>query len=243
MSSAGTKVTKDPAARRPIEESTGVITSDSLAAESLNSGGSFASGHAGISGQPSKGSTAANEDTSSAIKLDAASDAEARQATEEWNESAQLNAGRGLGKEAGRGPTYDLRGSHGGQGNSGQGNGAGDEESSSGAGAGGNGNTKGVYSTVHGTGSAHTAGVAPTAYSANVDPSTQKPHGRNIQEGGFDADASNTSYTEIGSEQDPGRVAEQEFQRRDARAAGSTGGGESEITGDGQYDSLKEEAA
>lgn len=33
-------------------------------------------------------------------------DAEAREATEGWSETSQLNAGAGLGKEAGKGPTY-----------------------------------------------------------------------------------------------------------------------------------------
>jgi hypothetical protein len=33
-------------------------------------------------------------------------DAEAREAAEGWSETAQMNAGSGLGKDAGRGPTY-----------------------------------------------------------------------------------------------------------------------------------------
>ena len=84
------------------------MTSDSLAADSLNQGGSFAAGNSGAaaSSQPSKGSTASNTDTSGATPLNAAPDAEARQASEGWNESQQLNAGKGLGKESGAGPTY-----------------------------------------------------------------------------------------------------------------------------------------
>jgi len=81
-----------------IVESTGPILSDSLAAESLEKGGedAFASGHAAASKQPAKGTNTNNYDTSSATTLDAAPDAEARMATEEWSENAALKAGRTL---------------------------------------------------------------------------------------------------------------------------------------------------
>lgn len=78
-------------------EKPGVVTSDSLAGESAKSGGDFASNtNASVLNQPSSGSTAANTDTSGARTLNAAPDAEARQAQEDWSESAQLNAGSGL---------------------------------------------------------------------------------------------------------------------------------------------------
>jgi len=104
---SGTKVTKDPEAfKHPVVEGKGVITSDSLAADSLRDGGDFAEGNAGISGQKSEGSTASNTDTSGASTLGAAPDAEARMATEEWSETAQLNAGSKMGKTSGGEPTY-----------------------------------------------------------------------------------------------------------------------------------------
>jgi hypothetical protein len=93
----GQKVkSSDPA--DTIEESTGTILSDSLAAESLEQGGedSFAGGHATASKQSARGTTTNNYDTSGATTLNSAPDAEARMATEEWSENAALKAGRGL---------------------------------------------------------------------------------------------------------------------------------------------------
>ena len=101
------KVTNDPqGTSNPKVEKAGTITSDSLAAESLQAGGSFGLGsHAAASQQPSASSTANNTDTSGADVLQAAPDAEARQALEGWNEEAQLNAARGvLGNNSGSGP-------------------------------------------------------------------------------------------------------------------------------------------
>jgi len=68
-STSGTKV-----------ENPGTITSDSLAAESVNQGGSFAAGsdNREPSGVPSKSTTANNTDTSGATTLDAAPDAPSR---------------------------------------------------------------------------------------------------------------------------------------------------------------------
>jgi len=93
-----------------IDESTGPILSDSLAAESLEQGGedSFASGHATASKQSARGTTTNNYDTASAKVLNSAPDAEARMATEEWSENAALKAGRGLSSsdENGGGESY-----------------------------------------------------------------------------------------------------------------------------------------
>jgi hypothetical protein len=77
-------------------EKPGTITSDSLAAESLQSGGSFGSSHAAASLQPSTSTTTNNTDTSGATTLQAAPDAEARQALENWNEEVEFNTGKGL---------------------------------------------------------------------------------------------------------------------------------------------------
>ena len=95
MSSHGTKVTSTSTTHEP----TGLITSDSLAADSLSSGGSFAASnpHAAASKQPSSSTTSNTTDTSSATTLPPAVDAEAREAEEGWVEEGRLNAGRGLG--------------------------------------------------------------------------------------------------------------------------------------------------
>jgi hypothetical protein len=67
------------------------------------------------------------------------------------------------------------------------------------------------------------------------------PKGKNLTEGGFeDSDDKNASFTsEIGSETDPGRLAEQKFERvnadpaRDAAMPRQKG-----VTGDNPYDAL-----
>ncbi|TLD28064.1 hypothetical protein E2P81_ATG06410 [Venturia nashicola] len=196
------RTTKEPATN-PIEESTGEIINDSLAAESLRSGGQFADGHASISGQKAAGSTAANKDTSGATTLGPAPDAEARLATEEWGESASLNASKSLNE------------------------------------------TKGEYKTVGGTGSAHTVGTAPTAQSLAFR--GDKPKGKNLTEGGFDSGASNASYADIESGRNPSRLAELEFEKRNAKgfvSEGSTGATAGGVTDKGQYGNLdREESA
>ncbi|KAF2654590.1 hypothetical protein K491DRAFT_659738 [Lophiostoma macrostomum CBS 122681] len=221
MSSRGQKVTTDPASKQEIPEAVGVVTSDSLAAESS----AFGEGNpkAATSKQPSRSTTTNNTDTSGATKLDPAPDAEAREAQQGWSESSQLNAGKGLGKEAGVGPTYATTTSSGG-----------DSTSATG----------GVPGTDSSSGSSGVP-IAPTGgYAAHRDPSELKPKGKNITEGGFDADAPNASgTTEIGTDKDPGRVAEQNYQLRDAQPGGDAGAGprQSGVTGTTAYDALSAE--
>jgi len=249
MTSYGTKVTKDPEAfNKPINESSGIITSDSLAAESLRSGGSFGNDASGISDQPSRGTTTNNTDISNATVLDPAPDAEARLATEEWNENAQLNAGRGLGKAAGRGPTWNIPDSSKSSGeNYSQGGPVQSTNSSSGPDypTGGQSGTSQAHTGAQDqSGSTRNADPAPTSMQRNVDVSSMKPHGRNITEGGFDENAPNASFdSDIGDKNDPGRLAEQKFQREDAQAGFDAGSGprQTKITGDGQFDALGEE--
>lgn len=92
------QVTNDPQGiNNPKVEKAGTITSDSLAGESLSQGGTFGAGSgAAASSQPSSSTTTNNTDISGARTLQPAPDAEARQASEGWSETAQLNAGRGL---------------------------------------------------------------------------------------------------------------------------------------------------
>jgi len=206
--SSRSQVTNDPEAfKHPIIEGTGVITSDSLAAESVRDGGDFANGKAGISGQKSEGSTASNTDTSGATRLDAAPDAEARMAAEEWSETSQLNASS---KVEGGGPTYKTPADD-----------AGFEEESS------------------------SAGIAPYAVTHHDDPTIMKPKGKNLEEGGFDENAPNASFKyDIGSKNDPGLAAEQKYTKQNAHNASDVGRAtDAEVSGDGQYDALKDEEA
>ncbi|KAF2838413.1 hypothetical protein M501DRAFT_1032331 [Patellaria atrata CBS 101060] len=226
-SSEGTKVTTDPASiRNPVNEGTGVVTSDSLAAESLSSGGDFASGNPGVaaSKQPSKGTTTNNTDTSGATTLGSAPDAEARQAQEGWSESASLKAGGNLGKEGGVGPTYNTQG--------------------------GSNSGSTPYNTTTGSGT-NNGGIAPTgAYSGSADGVLENqgvfaPKGKNITEGDFDSDAPNASFnSEIATKDDPGRAAENKFQRQNAEAgADAAGSRKPAFAADGQYDNLDETSA
>jgi len=98
----GTKVTNDPAAKdHPITEGAGLITSDSLAAES--SAFQQRNPLAAPSKQPSKSTTSNTTDTSAARALAPAADAEARQAEEAWSETKILNEGRQGGAASGKG--------------------------------------------------------------------------------------------------------------------------------------------
>ena len=73
---------------------------------------------------------------------------------------------------------------------------------------------------------------------------TGKPKGKNITEGGFDDDPSNNASfnSDIGSQNDPGRRAENEMQRKMQSASGATGPrqrvGETDSS---PYDILKED--
>jgi len=91
----GTKVTDSNAPE--IQEGSGAIASDSLAAESSNAGGGFSENRdsepLGVSGA---NSTFANEDTSAARRLDPTSDAEARPDSGESYPDAAGGQSKGL---------------------------------------------------------------------------------------------------------------------------------------------------
>ena len=173
------KVTTDPASNNVIHEAVGIVTSDSLAAESKSFGAG--SSKAAVSAQPSASTTTNNTDTSNATRLDPAIDAEARGAQEEWSEESQLKAGqqlgtKGLGKESGVGPTWNTV--------------------KSGPGA---------------------ADVAPTgSYASEVN--NGGPKGANLTED--DELRGKTVFGKVGTVQDPGRVAELEFAKRNAVTGG-----------------------
>ncbi|KAF7947108.1 uncharacterized protein EAE97_004357 [Botrytis byssoidea] len=193
MSGAGTKV-KDP--HSIIKEGAGAIASDSLAAESTRAGGDFAKNRDGEPlGVAGANSTFANTNTSGATRLDPASDAEARMATEDWAEEKKLGVTGSYQKDVG------------------------------------NPNVKESTSN---------AGVAPS-YVSNQYQSGGKPKGKNLTEGGFESnDAKNASFTsEIGSKNDPSRLAEQKMQRENAQSANDAGfPRDNNATGGTPYDAL-----
>ncbi|RMX99345.1 hypothetical protein D0867_12129 [Hortaea werneckii] len=216
-SSAGAKVTKDPSTfQDPKNEGPGVVTSDSLAGQSVKEGGSFAanSDARGPMGQPSSSTTTNTTDTSGATILGAAPTAEAREASDGWNESAQLNAGRNLG--SGAGPTYSTQAS-GGAG------GAGLPPPGSGQGA---------------------AAPGYASHPAPSMGDNFLPKGQNLQEGGFSSDDPNASYTsEIGGQNDPGRAALGAFEARDVPVSGGAGARGQNVSGEGQFNNLDETSA
>ena len=79
-------------------------------------------------------------------------------------------------------------------------------------------------------------------YITDVHAQQGKPKGKNLTEGGFDSNPENNASfnSEIGTENDPGRAAELQFQNKQAGTVG-TGPKQSEVTGDGQYDVLETE--
>lgn len=102
MSTSANPPTSNP---DPKNENPGMVTSDSLAAESINEGGSFAANAdaRGPMAQPSRSVNTNTTDTSGATVLDAAPDAEARRVGEEWGENKALNAGGELGGQGSSG--------------------------------------------------------------------------------------------------------------------------------------------
>lgn len=84
---------------------------------------------------------------------------------------------------------------------------------------------------------------APTGgYAASNDDS--QPKGKNIQEGGFDSSAPNASFNnEIGGKNDPGRAALGKMEGENVPFGGGAGPREDQISGNGQYDVLKDASA
>jgi len=235
-SASGMKNTTDPEASNYKQEGAGAVASDSLAADSSRAGGGFSenrnSDPLSVSGS---NSTLNTTDTSGATKLDPAPDAQEREAKSAWQETSDSAKGPGGVKYAeGAGGQGDFSGHHSQQGYVGGPSSGQQQQSGSGA----------QYNTSEG---AYSADPAPSYVSSGYSDPAQsgKPHGKNITEGGFDADPSkNASFTsDIGDKNDPGRAAENQFQRQGMESGLDAGGGprQKEITGDGQYDSLETE--
>lgn len=250
------------------------MASDSLAAESVRSGGGFAdnrdSNPLSVKGNQS---TFANTDTSAATTLAPAPDAAEREAKAAWQESSDENKGPGGQKyPEGAGGQGEFPGSHNADGYSGgstrakqemaqsQSGSAGGSSSSTGAGntsggssAGSGGSSYGAATS--GAGTSNTDSDGQSGGSRNVDAApgyisnvvaeptkSGKPHGKNITEGGFDDDPNhNASFTsDIGSKQDPGRRAEDDFRRLAQSASGATGPRQGKGESDkSQYDALE----
>ncbi|MCJ1379374.1 hypothetical protein MMC17_002475 [Xylographa soralifera] len=210
----GMKNTTDPATNDTIQEGAGAVASDSLAAESVNSGGDFAENR-GSEPLKVKGSnsTFANDDTSAAATLPPAPDAESR---DDPSQSQDTSSTKGPGGEKyaeASGGQPEFAGKTSAEGYVG---GSTDEKS-------------GV----------HDVDSAPSYVTNLAAENTGKPKGKNITEGGFDGEA-DSALAEPGSEDDPGRASLQGFQNQQAATVGS-GPRQGAVTGDGQYEMLEDE--
>ncbi|KAL9030663.1 MAG: hypothetical protein Q9180_006880 [Flavoplaca navasiana] len=261
--------TDPEAYQNPISEGAGAVASDSLAAESTRSNGVFSNNRdAQPLAQSGSSSTFNNTDTSGARVLDAAPDAAEREAKEAWREvpdEARGVAGQKYPEGAGK---VDFSGTHNADGYAGGSSDAKREVGESGyapsgirggaapAGSapGEDFNNKESYtpSGLRGgaapgsnddASSSSKADTAPgyVASVQSIPAQTGKPHGKNIKEGGSEFDeAKNTSFeSEIGSKEDPGRAAEEQFQTTAQTSAGGKGPPQSGLTKDGQYDVLE----
>jgi len=220
----GTKNTSDPSRyTNPVSEGPGAIASDSLAAQSST----FKSRNDNAQSLTQTGSTSTfnNTDTNGATTIPPNASASQRADKETYGNGAPKG-------EAG--PKYP-------EGVGGQYAGVTHGVTSDNGFVGGPSSERpnghpGVYNTQNGSnaadGNAATAagvnnGEPAPSYIASYynQPSTEtgsgKPHGKNLQEGGFDSsDANNASFnSDIGTDQDPGRVAENKFQRRAQESA------------------------
>ncbi|GKT66933.1 hypothetical protein ColTof4_12878 [Colletotrichum tofieldiae] len=87
------------------------------------------------------------------------------------------------------------------------------------------------------------AGTAPTYVNNQYIRDPNGPHGKNISEG-FDTkntkDGVQAAFNaEVGSENDPGRVAEQGFQQSQTKAGRDAGPRQTEVSGQTVYENLK----
>jgi hypothetical protein len=192
------------------QEGAGAVASDSLAAESTRAGGGFSENrNSEPQGVKGSNSTFANENTSGATRLDPASDAEARRSREDAKEERTLGS---------RATSYPSAAG-------GQSKGLAVE------------NTEGSYET---GGASSDAGTAPSYVNSQFRDQAG-PHGKNLTEGGFESDDSkNASFNqEIGTKNDPGRLAEEKMQRQNADAGGDGVMPRSQgETGDNEYAAL-----
>jgi len=231
---SGTKNTSDPSRyTNPVNEGPGPITNDSLAAESVRRGEKFAenadSQPQDVSGEQS---TFNNKDTSGATTLPAAPNARIRDGEGQKDPGQQREKyPEALGGQG------DFPGTHLPESGYVGGSTAAKQElgiqgggreyktvsttavaaTGTGARAGADDNDGPRRDTNNAaSGSRHYGGEAPNyVLPAVSNLGDKKPKGNNITEGGFDSnDSNNASWnTDIGSKNDPGRLAENKFQR------------------------------
>jgi len=233
----GMKNTTDPSAQIPTQESAGAVAADSLAAESTRSGGAFSENrNSEPSGVKGANSTYANTDTSGATTLPPADSAASR---DDQSDSSNPSGPGGEKYAEALGGQPDFPGT-----TSPEGYVGGSTASKQGTASSGN-NT--ASSSSGGQDSSTDDSSIPQGETAPSYVSSQyidggKPKGKNLTEGGFDADDSkNTSFTSLqkdaGDPEDPGRESVKQFEATQAQTAGR-GPIQGSESGDGQYGAL-----
>lgn len=221
LPSRSTKVTTDPrASRQPIEEPSGPVASDSLAAESVRKGGTYAENRdaepLGVSGG---NSTLNNTDTSGATTLPSTPVGALRGDHDRQERYPDALGGQGdfpgkhlpeTGYAGGPTTAKQQMGMH-----------AGEYPASE--------KLSGQQPIFSGSGyrSQYYTAQAPSYINDVIyGYQQQQPKGNNLTEGGFESDTNaNASFTsDIGSQQDPGRAAENKFQRTNAESGAAVGG-------------------
>ncbi|TPR02242.1 transketolase [Aspergillus niger] len=218
-----TKVTSDPERRNnPIQEPSGPITNDSLAAESATQGGAFSQNRGAQPMGVSAGqSTVRTTDTSAATKLDSNADTQDRYPE---GLGGQGNYPGAHVSESGYvgGPTAAQKELGIGQGQYPASQKLSQQQQSSGGGG---------------------SGAAPSyVHDVTGRLGDSKPKGANLKEGDIPDDAPNASYTtDIGSENDPGRLAQGGFQRKTAESgpAGTNAGRQKGVDNQHPYQVLQ----
>ncbi|KAL3468018.1 hypothetical protein BJX64DRAFT_282904 [Aspergillus heterothallicus] len=237
----GVKITTDPASERPIQEPSGPVVGDSLAAESFNHGGAYSENRgANPLGVTGKNTTTNVTDTSAAREIPSA--ANARERDEPSTKQRYPDA---LGGQAEYPGTHvPETGYVGGSTAAKKDLGVGQKEyhasekltqssnkpsqsqqQSTGAGA-------------RASGSGYQTRSATAAQQKQQQYSTAAAGQGSGHQGDFPSDPKyNASFnSEIGSEDDPGRLAEQKFQRREAETvAGAAAPTQKKGAGDGTW--------
>lgn len=194
-------MSSDPRAfQQPIEEPSGPVPNDSLAAESVNKGGAFSQNRG------AEPTSLNNPNTSHATTLPSAPVGGLREDRERQEKYPEALGGQG-----------NFPGTHLSQSGYTGGSTAAKQEMGIGGDAAASGSN---YR------SQHNAGQAPSYTNDITDGyQHQTPGGRNVHEGGFSSNPNkNASFnSEIGSSQDPSRAALNKFQRTNAESGSDAG--------------------
>ena len=217
-------------------ESTGAIAQDSLAADSIRSGGDFNQNQdTGISPVPGSKSTLATTDTSAATVLQPASDGTSRDKQDALGLGSDEKGVSGVKYPDGAGGQGDFSGTH-------------NSDGYVGGPSGGDGGSSRTTQEGYNPGADDTTG----AFSGTATGSSGGPD-ENIKSGQSAADVASSGNTgvtgtqtktftgNVGGQYDPGRVAEQDLAKNTADTHGVLGDREGDT--DNPYDALKIERA